>query len=204
LASLSWRPFLFSLSGSHSLLTEVMILASANAAISPGGMARGGWRTGRRRKERVPSCGSVWGRIAPPPDEEFVGGGGVLWTFKEAVGRWRRRARTSALACSPDGDDDPGGGARGRRLSLARVTATTTLAEARADVGSRSRDGDDDAGSTLSRRRGGRWCSLAGATTSRWRGGRLEEHPQRATIDATINSVSSSGSRTACCRPREC
>jgi hypothetical protein len=52
-----------------------MILASANAAISPGGMARGGWRTGRRRKEKVLSCGSVWGRIAPPPDGEFVGGG---------------------------------------------------------------------------------------------------------------------------------
>jgi len=32
---------------------------------------------------------------------------------------------------SRDGDDDAGGGARGRRLSLARVTATTTLAEAR-------------------------------------------------------------------------
>ncbi len=31
---------------------------------------------GRRRKERVSSCGSVWGRIAPPPDEEFVGGKG--------------------------------------------------------------------------------------------------------------------------------
>jgi len=45
---------------------------------------------------------------------------------------------------SRDGDDDAGRGARGRRLSLARVTATTTLAEARADVGSTcSRDGND-------------------------------------------------------------
>jgi len=44
-------------------------------------------------------------------------------------------------------DDDAGGGARGRRLSLARVTATTTLGEARADVGSTGlRDGDNDAG----------------------------------------------------------
>ena len=49
--------------------------------------------------------------------------------------------------------------------------------------------------------------SAAGQTTvlalwradSRRQGGRLKEHPQRATIDATINSVLSSGSRTACC-----
>jgi len=41
-------------------------------------------------------------------------------------------------------------------------------------------------------------------TDSQRQGGRLEEHPQRATIDVTINSVWSSGSRTACCRPREC
>ena len=60
------------------------------------------------------------------------------------------------------------------------------------------------AGTMTSRRRGGRQCSLAGATTSRQRGGRLEDDPQRATIDTTINSVWSSGSRTACCRPREC
>jgi len=59
-----------------------MILASANAAISPGGMALGGWRTGRRRKERVSSCGSVWGRIAPPPEEEFVGGDGLFGPSK--------------------------------------------------------------------------------------------------------------------------
>jgi hypothetical protein len=52
-----------------------MILALANAAITPEGMALGGWRTGRRRKERVSSCGSVWGRIAPPPDKVFDGGG---------------------------------------------------------------------------------------------------------------------------------
>ena len=154
MASLSWRPFLFSLSGSHLLSTEVMILASANAAISPGGMARGGWRTGRRRKERVSPCGSVWGRIAPPPDEEFVGGGcsfgpsntsalarvTATTTLAEAradVGsrllawrrrrRWRRRARTSAL--------------------LDLMTATKTLAEARADAGSR----------LLARRRRRRW-----------------------------------------------
>jgi isopentenyl phosphate kinase len=82
-----------------------MILASANAAVSPRGMARGGWKTGRRRKERVSSCGSVWGRIAPPPDKEFVGGGGSFGHLK-----------TSALDC---------------------VTATMTLAEARADIGFR-------------------------------------------------------------------
>ena len=68
-------------------------------------------------------CGSVWGRIAPPPDEEFVGGG-FGWAFEDFGSRLR------------DGDDDAGGGARGRRLSLARVATTTTLAEARADVGS--------------------------------------------------------------------
>jgi len=76
----------------------------------------------------------VWGRVAPPPDKEFVGGG-VVWTFKDFGSRLH------------DGDDNAGGGARGRRLSLTRVTATTTLAEARADVGSTClRDGDDDAG----------------------------------------------------------
>jgi hypothetical protein len=40
---------------------------------------------------------------------------------------------------------------------LARVTATTTLAEARTDVGSRSRDGDDDGGGGAR----GLWLSLA-------------------------------------------
>jgi len=49
-----------------------------------------------------------------------------------------------ALTCSRDGNNDTGGGAHGRRLSLPRVTTTTTLAEARADVSSTcSRDGDD-------------------------------------------------------------
>ena len=62
-----------------------MILASVNAAITLGGMALGGWRTGRRRKERVLSCGSVWGRIAPPADEEFVGGC-LLWAFEDNDG----------------------------------------------------------------------------------------------------------------------
>jgi len=38
-ASLAWCPFLFSLSGSHSLSRLVMILASVNAAITPRGMA---------------------------------------------------------------------------------------------------------------------------------------------------------------------
>ena len=47
---------------------------------------------------------------------------------------------------SRDGDNDAGGGARGRRLSLARLTATTMLAEVRADIGSRSREGDDNGG----------------------------------------------------------
>jgi hypothetical protein len=59
-----------------------MILALANAAITPEGKALGGWRTGRRRKERVSSCCSMWGRIAPPPDEEFVGGG-LFWAFED-------------------------------------------------------------------------------------------------------------------------
>jgi len=59
-----------------------MIPASANAAISPRGMAWGGWRMGRRRKERVSSCVSVWGRIAPPPNEEFVEGGGSFGPSK--------------------------------------------------------------------------------------------------------------------------
>ncbi len=53
------------------------------------------------------------GQDYPPPDEEFVGGGGFFGPSKKP---W-----------------DAGGGARGRRLSLARLTATTTLAEARAD-----------------------------------------------------------------------
>ncbi len=83
-----------------------MILASANAAITPGGMALGGWRTGRRRKERVLSCGSVWGRIAPPPDEEFVGGG-LFWAFEDNDGDsdWGFQAGTldvTMLACWRD------------------------------------------------------------------------------------------------------
>ena len=50
-------------------------------------------------------------------------------------------------SCSRDGDNNAGGGARGRWLSLARVTGTTTLAEARADVSSTClHDGNDDAG----------------------------------------------------------
>ncbi len=51
----------------------------------------------------------------------------------------------------------------------------------------------------------GRTTVLALWRADSWRqGGRLKEHPQHATIDATINSVWNSGSRTACCRPREC
>ena len=43
----------------------------------------------------VSSCGSVWGRIAPPPDGEFVGGGvGPLKTMTVTatgmvLARWR-------------------------------------------------------------------------------------------------------------------
>jgi hypothetical protein len=56
----------------------MILLALANTAITPGGMALGGWRMERRMKKRVLSCGSVWGRIAPPPGNEFVGGGVIL------------------------------------------------------------------------------------------------------------------------------
>ena len=73
-----------------------MILASANAAISPEGMARGGWRTERRRKERVSSCGSVWGRIAPPPVEEFVEGG-LFWAFEDNDGDSDRGFKVGTL-----------------------------------------------------------------------------------------------------------
>jgi hypothetical protein len=320
-----------------------MILASANAAISPGGMARGGWRPGRRRKERVSSCGSVWGRIAPPPDEEFVGGG-FFWAFEDndgdsdhrgfkagtldvtmltrwcydesAVGRGlcplagvttsRRRFRQQ---CSLAGSTtsrwrvgrrcSPAGATTGwRRVTQRCSPAGATMSRRRGRwrcslagaTKSRRQDGRQclPTGATKSRRWGGRWYSLAcvtmlltagrtmvllhrrsslahwcddelvmgpmavlarwhwavrwsavlaswrddklvagrttvlarwrydesaaGRTTvlalwradSRWQGGRLEEHPQRATIDATINSVWSSGSRTACVRPREC
>jgi len=57
------------------------------------------------------------------------------------------KTRKDVGSRSCDGDNNAGGGARGRRLALARVKAMMTLAEARADVGSTcSRDGDDDAG----------------------------------------------------------
>jgi len=46
---------------------------------------------------------------------------------------------------SRDGDKDAGGGTRGRRLSLSHVTATATLAEARAC----SIDGNDGLERTL-------------------------------------------------------
>jgi hypothetical protein len=132
-----------------------MILASANAAISPGGMALGGWRTGRRRKDMVSSCGSVWGRIAPPPDGEFVGGGvGPLKTMTvtatgSVLARWR--------------DDES---AAGRTMVLARwrdneAAVTTVLA--------RWRDDESAATTVLARWRDDE--SAAGRTTvlARWR-----------------------------------
>ena len=72
--------------------------------------------------------------LPPLLTKSLLEGGGV-WTFEDFGSR------------SHDGNDNAGRGARGRRLSLTRVTATTTLAEARADVGSTcSRDGNNDAG----------------------------------------------------------
>ena len=56
-----------------------------------------------------------------------------------------------------------GGGARGRRVSLARVTATTTAAaEVRVDFGSRLREGDNDGGGGVR----GRRLSLAHVTAT--------------------------------------
>jgi len=89
-----------------------MTLASVNAAITPGRMALKGWRTGRRRKERVSSCGSVWGRITPPPDKEFVGGGGGLfWAFEDNDGDSQQSLPTGWLW------KDGGWGGEGRKGS---------------------------------------------------------------------------------------
>ena len=66
-----------------------------------------------------------------------------------------------------DFDDEDGGGGRGRRLSLARVTAATILAEARADVGfTRLRDGNNDAGRGARGRRLSLACVKARTTMS--------------------------------------
>ena len=51
---------------------------------------------GRRRNERVSSCDSVWGRIAPPPDKEFVGGG-LYWAFKHNDGDSDRGFKAGTL-----------------------------------------------------------------------------------------------------------
>ncbi len=60
-------------------------------------MALEGWRMGRRRKERVSSCGSVWGRIALPPNKEFIGGGGLFWAFEDNDGDSDRGFKVGTL-----------------------------------------------------------------------------------------------------------
>jgi len=95
-----------------------MILASANAAITPGGMALGGWRTGRRRKERVLSWGSVWGRIAPPPVEECVGGG-LFWAFEDNDCDSDRGFKAGSVGIMPTGwRDDESAAVRTAVLAL--------------------------------------------------------------------------------------
>ena len=98
-----------------------MILALANAAITPGGMALGGWRTGRRRKERVLSWGSVWGRIAPPPVEECVGGG-LFWAFEDNDCDSDRGFKAGSAGIMPTGwRDDESAAVRTAVLALWRA-----------------------------------------------------------------------------------
>jgi len=122
----------------------------------------------------------------------------------------------TAAAVAFDLDGVNSGGTHRQRLPLARVTATmmvaTAAAAGRIGMLASWRDDKSVAGRTTVLARWRYDESAAGRTTvlalwranSRRQGGRLEEHPQCATIDTTINSVWSSGSRTACCRPREC
>ena len=86
-ASLDWCPFVFFyewLSVTFKDSHDPCVCKLSDH--SRGGVALGGWRTGSRRKERVSTCGSVWGRIAPPPDDEFVGGGVLFWAFEDNDG----------------------------------------------------------------------------------------------------------------------
>ena len=136
-----------------------MILASANAAITPGGMALGGWRTRRRRKERVLSCGSVWGRIAPPLTKGLLGGG-LFWAFDNNDGDSNRgfKAGTLDVTMLAHWHYDESTAGRG----LCPLAGATT---------SRRWFGQQCllAGATTSWRQGGWRCALAGATTSQWR-----------------------------------
>ncbi len=82
-----------------------------DAGISPGGMALGEWRTGRRRKERGSSIsvGSVWGGALNPLLTRIFLGGFDFWPSKTrtkattttATGGLKQRWRLGKVGCPP-------------------------------------------------------------------------------------------------------
>jgi hypothetical protein len=105
------------------------------------------------------------------------------------LARWRANVsaagRTAVIACRRDDKS------AARRLAVLASWYDDKSVAGRTTVLARWRYDESAAGRTT--------VLALWRANSRRQGGRLEEHPQRATIDSTINSVWSSGSRTACC-----